>query len=49
MSSTKDVYKGQDAGAKEEQYVSKNNLYFTSEQKIHFYVCLQNSRRKQPF
>lgn len=49
MSSAKNVYKGQDEGAKEKQYVLKNNLYFTSEQNIYFYVCLQNSSRKNLF
>lgn len=44
MVSTKNVYKGKDEGAKEKQCVQKNDLYFTSEQKIYFYVCLQNIR-----
>lgn len=49
MGSTKNIYEGQDEGAKEKQYVLKNNLHFTSEQKIYFYVCLQNSSRKPLF
>lgn len=49
MGSTKNIYEGQDEEAKEKQYVLKNNLRFTSEQKIYFYICLQNSSRKPLF
>lgn len=49
MSCIKKVYKNQDEWAREKQYVLKNNLYFTSEQKIYFYVCFQNISRKKLF